>query len=165
MLSAIKLVFSNYRYVVLSGIIFVAMLIPLSILSEYIFLEPYVVMYVTYDDTFRFSLVVIVSILSGLVLSMNVYRIKSLRNSRKKMSGGVLGSILGASAGACGCGTIGFAIISTLGSIGGVATAFLTNYEFPIRIASIGILILVYYTTSKSISTECIIQKQNSTRS
>jgi len=165
MLSAIKLVFSNYRYVVLSGIIFVAMLIPLSILSEYIFLEPYVVMYVTYDDVFRFSLVVIVSILSGLVLSMNVYRIKSLRNSRKKMSGGVLGSILGASAGACGCGTIGFAIISTLGSIGGVATAFLTNYEFPIRIASIGILILVYYTTSKSILTECIIQKQNSTRS
>ena len=165
MLSAIKLVFSNYRYVVLSGIIFVAMFIPLSILSEYIFLEPYVVMYVTYDDVFRFSLVVIVSILSGLVLSMNVYRIKSLRNSRKKMSGGVLGSILGASAGACGCGPIGFAIISTLGSIGGVATAFLTNYEFPIRIASIGILILVYYTTSKSILTECIIQKQNSTRS
>ena len=165
MLSAIKLVFSNYRYVVLSGIIFVAMFIPLSILSEYIFLEPYVVMYVAYDDVFRFSLVVIVSILSGLVLSMNVYRIKSLRNSRKKMSGGVLGSILGASAGACGCGPIGFAIISTLGSIGGVATAFLTNYEFPIRIASIAILILVYYTTSKSILTECIIQKQNSTRS
>lgn len=165
MLSAIKLVFSNYRYVVLSGIIFAAMFIPLSILSEYIFLEPYVVMYVAYDDVFRFSLVVIVSILSGLVLSMNVYRIKSLRNSRKKMSGGVLGSILGASAGACGCGPIGFAIISTLGSIGGVATAFLTNYEFPIRIASIAILILVYYTTSKSILTECIIQKQNSTRS
>ena len=165
MLSAIKLVFSNYRYVVLSGIIFVAMFIPLSIISEYIFLEPYVVMYVTYDDVFRFSLVVIVSILSGLVLSMNVYRIKSLRNSRKKLSGGVLGSILGASAGACGCGPIGFAIISTLGSIGGIATAFLTNYEFPIRIASIGILILVYYTTSKSILTECIIQKQNSTLS
>ena len=93
MLSAIKLVFSNYRYIVLSGIIFIAMFIPLSILSEYIFLEPYVVMYVAYDDVFRFSLVVIVSILSGLVLSMNVYRIKSLRNSRKKMSGGVLGSI------------------------------------------------------------------------
>jgi len=165
MLSAIKLVFSNYRYVVLSGIIFVTMFIPLSIISEFIFLEPYVVMYVAYDDVFRFSLVVIVSILSGLVLSMNVYRIKSLRNSRKKMSGGVLGSILGASAGACGCGPIGFAIISTLGSIGGVATAFLTNYEFPIRIASIGILILVYYTTSKSLLTECIIQKQNSTRS
>lgn len=165
MSSAIKLVFSNYRYIVLSGIIFIAMFIPLSILSEYIFLEPYVVMYVAYDDVFRFSLVVIVSILSGLVLSMNVYRIKSLRNSRKKMSGGVLGSILGASAGACGCGPIGFAIISTLGSIGGIATAFLTNYEFPIRIASIGILILVHYTTSKSILTECIIQKQNSTRS
>ena len=165
MLSAIKLVFSNYRYVVLSGIIFVTMFIPLSIISEFIFLEPYVVMYVAYDDVFRFSLVVIVSILSGLVLSMNVYRIKSLRNSRKKMSGGVLGSILGASAGACGCGPIGFAIISTLGSIGGVATAFLTNYEFPIRIASIAILVLVYYTTSKSLLTECIIQKQNSTRS
>ena len=165
MLSAIKLVFSDYRYLILSGIIFTAMFVPLSILSEYIFLEPYVVMYVTYDDAFRFSLVIAVSILSGLVLSMNVYRIKSLRSSRKKMSGGVLGSILGASAGACGCGAIGFGIISTLGSIGGIATAFLSNYEFPIRVASIAILILAYYTTSKSLLTECKIQNQNSTRS
>jgi len=161
MIHTTRLVFSDYRYVVLSGIIFVAMFIPLSIISEYIFLEPFVVMYVPFVDLFRFSLIVIVSILSGLVLSMNVYKIKLLRSSSKKMGGGVVGSVIGASAGACGCGTIGFGIISTLGSIGGIATAFLTNYELPIRLAAISILILVYYTTSRSILKQCKIKNQN----
>jgi hypothetical protein len=75
-----------------------------------------------------------------------------------KISGSVLGSIIGASAGICSCGPIGFSIISTFGTIAGTATAFLTNYEIPLRLASLGILCLVYYTTIRSISVECKIQ-------
>jgi len=93
--------------------------------------------------------------MAGMVLTMNIYRIKALGNKTRKMGGGVLGSIIGASAGACSCGPIGFAVISTFGSVGGAATAFLTNYEIPLRFASLGILVLVYYTTSKSLSIEC----------
>ena len=37
---------------------------------------------------------------------------------------------------------IGFAVISTFGSVGATATAFLTNYEIPIRIIAIAILVL-----------------------
>ena len=115
-------------------------------------------MYVPYEGVFGFSLIVAVSALSGLVLSMNIFRIRGLRKSSKKMGGGVMGSIIGASAGACGCGPVGFALISTLGSIGGTAAAFLTNYELPIRLVALAILGFTYYTTTKSLSMECEIR-------
>jgi len=134
------------------------MFIPLSIISEYIFLEPYLVMYVPMVSFFPFSLIVAVSVLSGIVLTMNIYRVRILRNSTKKMGGGVLGSIIGSSAGACGCGPVGFAIISSLGSIGGTAAAFLTNYEIPLRLAALAIMGLTLYTTSRSIYIECKIK-------
>jgi len=35
---------------------------------------------------------------------------------KKKMGGGIFGSIIGAAAGACSCGPIGFAVISTFGA-------------------------------------------------
>ena len=159
MVQAIKLVFSNYRYIVLAGIIFVGLLIPLSIVSEFIFLEPYVIAHVPEDSLFGFVLIVAVSALSGLVLSMNIFRIKNFRHStKKKMSGGIVGSTVGAIAGACSCGPIGFAVISTFGAVGGVATAFLTNYEIPIRLLSIAILLYTYYTTTKSLAIECKVQ-------
>ena len=71
------------------------------------------------------------------------------------MGGGVFGSIIGAAAGACSCGPIGFAVISTFGSVGATATAFLTNYEIPIRILAIGILAITYFTTVRSLKIEC----------
>ena len=155
----IKLVFSDYRYIVLASAIFVGMLIPLLIISEYIFLEPYVVSHLPSGTEFGFALIVVVSALSGLVLSMNIFRINNFRNLPKsKMSGGVFGSIIGAAAGACSCGPIGFAVISTFGAVGGAATSFLTNYEIPIRLAAIGILALTYYTTKKSLAIECKIK-------
>ncbi len=159
MVQMIKLVFSDYRYIILAAAIFVGMLIPLLIISEYIFLEPYLISHLPSGTEFGFSLIVILSILSGLVLSMNVYRINTFRNApKKKMSGGVFGSLIGAAAGACSCGPIGFAVISTFGAVGGTATAFLTNYEIPIRLIAIGILALTYYTTTKSLTVECKIQ-------
>jgi len=131
------------------------MLVGLLILSEYIFLEPYVVGHIPSGTEFRFVLIVMISALSALVLPMNIFRINILKKSKQKMGGGVFGSIIGAAAGACSCGPIGFAVISTFGSVGATATAFLTNYEIPIRIIAIGILAITYFTTVKSLKTEC----------
>lgn len=155
----IKVVFSNYQYVILASIIFVGLLIPLLIISEYIFLEPYIVGHIAQDRELGFFLIVLVSALSGLVLAMNVYRIKILRSATRKMGGGLFGSIIGTIAGVCGCGPVGFAVISTFGSIGGVATAFLTIYEIPLRIGAIALLVFVYYTTTKSLKVECQLNK------
>ena len=136
------------------------MLIGLLILSEYIFLEPYVVSHVPSGTEFGFILIVSISTLSALVLPMNIFRITILQKSKQKMGGGVFGSIIGAVAGACSCGPIGFAVISTFGSVGATATAFLTNYEIPIRLVAIGILTITYFTTVKSLKIECKINSK-----
>ncbi|WP_299293857.1 hypothetical protein [Nitrosopumilus sp.] len=155
MAQTIKLVFSNYKYIGLSILIFVPMLIGLLILSEYVFLEPYVVSHLPKGTELGFVLIVMLSALSALVIPMNVFRINILKSSKQKMSGGIFGSIIGAAAGACSCGPVGFAVISTFGSVGATATAFLTNYELPIRIIAIAILVITYFTTVKSLKVEC----------
>ena len=157
MTSTIKFVFSNLKCIFLAITIFTSMLIGLLILSEYIFLEPYVVSHIPSGTELGFALIVIISALSALVLPMNIFRIIILQKSKQKMGGGIFGSIIGAAAGACSCGPIGFAVISTFGSVGATATAFLTNYEIPIRIVAIGILAITYFTTVKSLKTECEI--------
>lgn len=158
MSDTIKIVFSNYRYIGLAVAVFAAMFMIHSTLSEYVFFEPYFVFYVPDDRIASFVLIFPVSVLAALVIPMNVYRIKTLQNKVHKASGGFLGSLIGASAGACSCGPVGFAVISTLGTAGGMATAFLTAYEIPVRILAIGILVFVYYTTNRSLSVDCKVR-------
>jgi hypothetical protein len=153
-LNTIKLVFSHYRYVCLAGATFVAMFLFISALSEYVFFDPYFVFYVPDDRIFGFVLILILSVLAAVVVAMNVYRFKTMQK-KSKVHGGIMGSLIGASAGACSCGPVGFAVISTFGTAGGITTAFLSAYEIPLRIVSIGILGLVYYTTTKSLSVQC----------
>ena len=157
MVNTIKLVFSNFKYLILSIVFFSTMVIGLLILSEYIFLEPYVVSHIPSGTELGFVLILIISVLSALVIPMNIFRINILKKSKQKMSGGIFGSVIGAAAGACSCGPIGFAVISTFGSVGATATAFLTNYEIPIRIIAIGILTITYFTTIRSLKIECEI--------
>ena len=80
---------------------------------------------------------------------MNIFRVKLISDT-KKIGGSIVGTIVGASAGACSCGPIGFSVITTFGTAGSVASSFLTNYEIPLRLISIGILVLVFFTTIKS---------------
>jgi len=159
MVNTIKLVFSNFKYLILSTVFFSTMMIGLLILSEYIFLEPYVVSHIPSGTELGFVLILIISALSALVIPMNIFRINILKKSKQKMSGGIFGSVIGAAAGACSCGPIGFAVISTFGSVGATATAFLTNYEIPIRIIAIGILTITYFTTIRSLKIECKISQ------
>jgi len=153
---ALRLVFSNKRYILLSVTIFVGLLVILSIVSEYVFLQPIATFYVPNEDVIGFVLIVIVSALSGLVVSMSIFRVKILREKQLKRS--FAGPIIGASAGVCSCGPTGFAIISTFGTIGSTATAFLNNYEIPLRLVGIGILAYTYFVISKGITAQCKIQ-------
>ena len=158
MIEILKLVFSNFKFFALSVMIFSSMMIVLLLISEFIFLEPYFVTHIPSGSELGFILIVILSGLSALVIPMNLFRIINLKNSKQKMSGSIFGAIVGSAAGACSCGPIGFAVISTFGSAGATATAFLTNYEIPIRIIAIIILSITYFTTIKSLKTECKIQ-------
>ena len=156
---AFKLVFSQRKYMLLSIAIFAGLLVLLSFLSGFIYFQPNFLFYVSNEDVLRFSLVVIVSVLSALVVSMSIFRFKMMNT--KKMSSGFVGITIGAGAGACSCGPVGFSIVSAFGAVGGTATAFLTNYEIPLRLVAIGILAYTYYVISKGISAQCKIQKRS----
>jgi hypothetical protein len=158
MIEIFKVVFSNFKFLILSLVIFSSMLTILLLISEFIFLEPYFVTHIPSGSELGFILIVMLSGLSALVIPMNLFRIINLKNSKQKMSGSIFGTIVGSAAGACSCGPIGFAVISTFGSVGATATAFLTNYEIPIRIIAIGILAITYFTTIKSLKSECEVQ-------
>lgn len=150
--------FSHFEYLGIAAAIFAAMLMLLLVLSEFVFFEPYFILYVPEERLVSFVTLVAVAVLSGVVIPMNLYRVRVLQNKARKAGGSFLGSIIGAAAGACSCGPVGFAVISTFGTVGGIATSFLTTYEIPLRLLSIGILSFVYYATVKSIVAECKIR-------
>jgi hypothetical protein len=133
------------------------MFIPLLIISEHLFLEPYIIFSIYPESIVNFSLILILSIFAGIVISMNIFRIRQIKKTNK-IGVSLFGTMIGASAGACSCGPIGFSIITTFGAAGGIATAFLDMYEIPLRIISIGILIVVFFTSLKSLKNECKIK-------
>ncbi len=133
------------------------MLIPLLIISEHLFLEPYIIFSIYPESIVNFSLILILSIFAGIVISMNIFRIRQIKKTNK-IGVSLFGTIIGASAGVCSCGPIGFSIITTFGTAGGIATAFLDIYEIPLRVISIGILIVVFFTSLKSLKNECEIK-------
>jgi len=154
---SLKLVFSDKKFIVLSAVVFVGMLIPLSIFSGYVFLEPYLVFYVPESIMFNFTLLVIISTLTGLVSSMSIYRIRVLQMRTRKVNSGVFGSILGAGAGACGCLSMNTVFLSIFGTVGSIFAIFSSTYEIPLRLASIAILSITYVAMAKGISADCKI--------
>lgn len=76
---ALKLVFSNYIYVVFASAFFTILLFGLLVLSEYVFLEPYFVGHVAPGMELGLILIVILTVLSALVIPMNIYRINILK--------------------------------------------------------------------------------------
>jgi len=136
---------------------FTGLFLPLIYLTEYLFFEPYFLFYVAEYEILNFLSIVVICVLTGLVLSMSIFRIRFLQASTKKLRSGLVGSIIGVGAGAC-CGGIGIALISIFGAVGGVATSILTNFEIPLRVASIAILVFTYFMIVKDLNRECKVK-------
>ena len=154
MSNPIRIIYSNASYTFISLGIFFLLFIPLISISEFLYFEPFLVFSVYPETTLSFILIVILSCLSALAVSLNIYRVKLIKET-KKLGTSIIGTIFGASAGACSCGPIAFSLITTFGTAGSIATSFVTTYEIPIRLISIGILVIVVFVTIKSLSHEC----------
>lgn len=92
----------------------------------------------------------------GILVALNIYVIK---NSKLKLDKSLLtGAILGIASSTCAsCSSIGFLIISTFSAFGIVATDLLTNYQTPLRIVSICILLWALYSVHNRITKSCIL--------
>ena len=152
-----EIIYSNPSYVLILIGIFFLLFIPLITISEFLFFEPFLVFSIYPETTLSFALIVTLSLFSAFAVSMNIYRVKLIKET-KKIGSSIIGTIIGASAGACSCGPIAFSIITTFGTAGSIASSFLTVYEIPIRLTSIGILVIVIFVTTKSLSRECKVK-------
>ena len=154
MSNPLRIVYSNTSYILISIGIFFLLFIPLILISEFLYIEPFLVFSIYSETVLSFVLIIILSFFSAVAVSLNIYRVKLIKET-KKLGTSIIGTIFGASAGACSCGPIAFSLITTFGTAGGIATSFVTTYEIPIRLISIGILLIVVFVTIKSLSREC----------
>jgi len=91
---------------------------------------------------------------------MNVYVI---RNSNLKLDKALFsGSFMGIASSLCAsCSSIGFLMISTFGGAGIVVTGFLSNYQTPLRLLSLFVLIWGLYSVLNSITKGCAVNKSS----
>jgi len=130
---------------------------------EFLFFEPIFAFQLPADWILSFILIIIVSGLVALVTSLAVFQMRTVKANSRKTGTGVVGSVIGVSAGVCSsCGQIGFAIISTFGVVGATSLSFLTEYEIPIRLLAISILSGSYFIMVKGISNGCKVNLDDS---
>ncbi|MDR4492032.1 MAG: hypothetical protein R2685_14215 [Candidatus Nitrosocosmicus sp.] len=160
--NALRLVyFTNpILYIGISAIVFTIFWIIFSMFDQLLFFSPILYFYIPADAQVGFIITSVSAALLGIVVSMNVYVIRTfkVRLNRSLLSGSLLGIISSACA---SCSSIGFLIISTFGGAGIIATGFLTNYQIPLRILSIAIMIWALYVVHNKITKSCLLNSNS----
>jgi hypothetical protein len=115
-----------------------------------------VVFYLPEDAITGFVLSNVTAILLGIVVSMNIYALKHSRDIKLNATSFFSGSSLGLLSSTCvSCSSLGFLLVSTLGGAGITISTFLSNYQTPLRIISIALLLWAYYSVSIRLTMAC----------
>jgi hypothetical protein len=165
-LDVTRKVFSSWFYVCIAAVIATVFWIVFNTFDQLLFFSPVLAFYLPKDAVVDFILSNITAGLLGVVISMNIYALKqrhSLNNQGKKIgttstaasifSGSSLG-ILSTACASCSS-SLGFVLLSVLGSgLGVTVSTFLSNYQMPLRLVSVAILLWSCYSVSKSVAAE-----------
>ena len=158
---AFKIVYRSnpILYIELTILVMTLFWIFFNVFDELLYFSPILYFYLPNDALVGFILSTASALVLGVVIPMNIYL---LRNSSIKLGKSLISSsFLTILFSACAsCSSIGFLIISTFGSAGIIATAFLTNYQIPLRLLSICILILALYTVCSRITNSCSVNNK-----
>lgn len=156
---AAKMVFSNKSYVALAAAISIVFWIIFNIIDGIILLSPPAFYYPVPDDALPgFALSHVTAALVGIVVIMNVYLFKNMRAKGNKtpfLSGSTLGTV---SSMCAGCSSVGFYLAATFGTAGVAASTFLSNYQLPLRLLAIGLLVWAYYSAHRRIARSCAVR-------
>lgn len=155
-----KMVFSNKSYLALTIAVAVGFWIILNALDELLFFSPIVNFYypIPQDAVPGFVMSNVMAPLTGMVVSMNVYVVRNSKAGVNKPSF-FSGTTLGAASSMCaGCSSVGFYLATTFGVAGVAASSFLSNYQIPLRLLAIGLLVWAYYSTHKRITKSCTLE-------
>jgi hypothetical protein len=152
-----RMVFSKWQYVLIAFITALAFWIISSVFDQLLFFSPIIIFYLPGDAIVGFALATITAILLGIIVSMNVYIFKNTKLKIKTASF-FSGSSVGLLSSTCAsCSSLGFFLASTLGAAGVAASNFLSNYQTPLRLVSIALLIWAYYSANNSLVKKCKI--------
>lgn len=155
---SIRLVFSNWLYILLAGVVSSIFWIIFSVFDQLLFFSPILVFYLPDDAVIGFILSTMTALLLGIVVSMNVYIIKHSRNLKLAIGSLFSGSTLSMISSTCAsCSSIGFLLVSTFGGIGVTASTFLSNYQTPLRIMSVALLLWALYSASRKLTKSCVL--------
>jgi hypothetical protein len=158
MLLSTKSVFSYWTYISLAGTIAAIFWIVFNFFDQLLFFSPIVIFYLPDDATLDFILSNITAVLLGMVVSMNVYVFKHARGMRLSAASFFSGSSIGVLSSTCAsCSSLGFLLVSTLGGAGITISTFLSNYQTPLRIVSIALLLWAFYSISIRLTRSCSI--------
>src|SRR5215216_1350708 len=159
MLISIKLVFSHWAYITLAGTIAAIFWIVFNVFEQLLFFYPIVVFYLPEDAITGFIFSNITAILLGMVVSMNVYVLKHSRDVKLRSATSFFsGSSIGVLSSTCAsCSSLGFLLVSTLGGAGITLSTILSNYQIPLRLISIALLLWAYYSLSIRLTKSCNI--------
>ncbi len=141
---SLRMVFSKWQYILIAFITAFGFWIVSTTFDQLLFFTPIVIFYLPNDAVVGFVLATITAILLGIVVSMNLYMFKHAK-LKIKIASFFSGSSLGVLSSTCAsCSSLGFFLASTLGAVGVTASNFLSNYQTPLRLVSIALLIWAY---------------------
>lgn len=150
--------FCHILYIALAIAVATVFWIVFNVFEQLLFFSPVWVFYLPDDAISSFALTNVTAILLGILVSMNVYVIRHSRLKISKSSSFFSGAGLSILSSTCvSCSSIGFLLISTFGGLGIVLSNFLSMYQIPLRIISIGILLFALYSVHKRITKTCVM--------
>ena len=135
-------------------------------LDEFYFVSPYFVFYVDPSRVSVFLLDIAISILSGIVLTISAYELRTFPNlKRSYRKTGMAGVVAALVAGACPCYYL-VPLLAVLGGVGGALGTLgilLYNYQIPIKLASLGLLAFASFTVERALRAACLLTPIEST--
>ena len=158
-----RMVFSSKLYIALAIVIAATFWIMFNVFDALLFFSPFVDFYypIPQDAIPGFILSNITAALVGIVVSMNVYLFRNSGTGANKYSF-ISGSTVGTASSMCvGCSSVGFYLAATFGTSGVVASTFLSNFQLPLRLLGIGLLLLAYYSAHRMITKSCVPNYDN----
>jgi len=158
MLLSIKIVFNSWIYIAVAGAVASIFWIIFNNFDQLLFFSPVFVFYVPQDAFIGFILSNITAILLGIMVSMNIYVLKHSDRSRISLTSFFSGSTISVLSSTCAsCSSLGFLLVSTFGGAGVTVSTILSNYQMPLRIVSIALLIWAFYSICSKLTKSCSI--------
>ncbi len=136
--------------------------------NQFLFFAPYFIFYVTPDGFGLLALNLLLSALSGVVITLSIFQLRNIpRVPKGQGKVGLTGIAIAIVAGACPCYYL-VPLLAVAGGAGGTLAAvsiIFEAYQLPIKVLSVVLLAGVTYTLERSLRASCAVSTVTDTQS